>query len=75
MLVIKEELCPKARLIVATDGENGSFVLKKPEDSLADLKSRNVHNIVSEETVCFEIMGSRYLSIDYNMYEGRKICL
>ena len=51
MLVVLEELCPKARLIVCTDGENGSFLLKRPSDTLTDMRSRNIHNIVSEDTV------------------------
>jgi hypothetical protein len=51
MLVVMEELCPHARLLVATDGANGSFLLKRPTDSLADIRHRNAHSIVSEDTI------------------------
>lgn len=58
MLVVLEELCPNARLIVCTDGANGSFLLKRPNDTLGDIRSRNVHNIVSETTVFTSVLNA-----------------
>ena len=65
MLVVLEELCPRARIIVCTDGTNGSFLLKRPNDTLSDIRSRNVHNIVSEDTVLCHLFNlwSSYLTL------------